>query len=177
VINLVQIGNLHIGKTDNIDPPSISIQEAAYLWDFLVGRYKCLEESKLYLCIVKDPDFKGILTTGIVLLLEKQVELVEKELEKYKIPLPYPSPKSFKHLENTGIELQDEFMFSQIFEGCQSYIDVLARMSRSMVTSDSLRDMFSDFLKRDLLTFDQFCKYGKQKGWLQTPPMYNVHLQ
>lgn len=174
---MVQIGNLHIGKADNINPPSISIQEAAYLWDFISSRYKCIEETNFYLSIAKDPDFKKLLSTGIALPLIKQADMTEKEMEKYKIPLPPRPPKSAKNLENTGIELQDQFLFKQVFEGCQAHIDYIACISRSMVTSDPLRDMFIDFLKQDLLFFDQLCKYGKIKGWLLIPPMYNVHLQ
>lgn len=79
-----------------------------------------------------------------------------------------PPHKSFKHLENTGIELLDQFMFQQVFAGCQTYIDLAARISRWMITSDPLRDMFSEFFKQDLLFFDQFGKYGKLKGATNT---------
>jgi len=135
---MVQIGNLHIGKAESVNPPSISIQEASYLWDFLAGRYKCLEETKIYLSLSKDPDFKSLLHTGIELILERQAKTIEDEMIKYKIPLPNPSARSFIYLENIGIELPDEFMFQQIFEGFQSYIDYLGRASRSMITNESL---------------------------------------
>ncbi len=170
---MVQIGNLHIGPTQSVKLPTISIQEAAYLWDFLCSRYKCLEETGIYLNLAKDPDFITFIKTGIVLILERQVKVIEKEMDRYKIPLPTPGPKTFSNLNDKKFEIRDEFMFQQIFEGCQYYIDYLARITRSMVTNDPLRDTFAGFLKEELLLFDQLCKYAKAKGWLQVPPMYH----
>ncbi|WP_366923992.1 DUF3231 family protein [Metallumcola ferriviriculae] len=169
---MVQLGNIHIGNAGEAQPPSLSIQEAGYLWDFLVGRYKCLEETNIYLNIAKDPEFIVMLRTGISEILTEQAAKVEKEMEKYKLPLPKRNPKAFKNLNKKEVEVDDEFIFRQIFSGCQEYIDYLARTTRSMIINDNLRSLFAGFLKKELFFFDKLCKYGKTKGWLEVPPMY-----
>ncbi|MFZ7103710.1 MAG: DUF3231 family protein [Peptococcaceae bacterium] len=169
---MVQIGDFHIGKAQNAKQPTVDIQAAAYLWDFLVGRYLCLEETRIYLNLVKDQEFATILQTGIVVVLSKQIAKIEQEMEKYRLPLPQRSPQSYKHLLEQEVEISDEYMFRQIFEGCQKYMDYLACICRSLIFNDSLREIFNDFLKSELFFFDKMCLYGKSKGWLEPPPMY-----
>lgn len=168
---MVQIGNFHIGVAESAKEPTLSIQEAAYLWDFLVGRYKCLEETDIYLNIAKDSEFRTMIKTGIVVILDKQVKTIEGLFEKYEIPMPYRNPKSFTNLDS-NIEIDDKFIYRQIFEGCQNYIDYLARISRSIIMNDNIRYIFVDYLKEELFFFDKLCKYGKSKGWLEPQPKY-----
>ncbi len=169
---MVQLGNFHIGSADTATKPTISIQGAACLWDFLVGRYKCLEETDIYLNIAKDPEFIAMLKTGIVAVLQEQAAKIEKEMEKFNLPLPRRNPKSFQNLNNVEVEIDDEFIFHQLFNGCQGYLEYLARIVRSMATNDDLRGMFMSFLKEEMFLFDKLCKYGKTKGWLEMPPLY-----
>ncbi|MFZ5945355.1 MAG: DUF3231 family protein [Bacillota bacterium] len=169
---MVQIGDFHIGKAETAKQPTLSIQEASYLWDFLVGRYKCLEETNIYLNLAKDKEFIAMINVGIYAVLKKQTEKIEKEMEKYRIPLPQKQSVSYKHLLQSEIEINDEFMFRQIFEGCQNYIDYLARICRSLVLNDSLRNVFIEFLNSELFFFDKMCMYGKSKGWLEAPPIF-----
>lgn len=96
---------------------------------------------------------------------------MEKELNRYRIPLPNRPPKSVKIPANTGI-LEDQFMFKQIFTGIQSFLDNHVRTVRSITTNDALRDMFISFAKEELDIFNDICKYGKSKGWLSIPPKY-----
>lgn len=169
---MVQIGNFHLGKTETAKQPTIDIHGAAILWDFLIRRYQCLEETNIYLSLAKDKDFVALLKSGIEIVLLKQIEKTENEMEKYRLPLPKRSPKSRKDLLEQEIEINDQYMFNRIFTGCQSYIDYLAQSSRSLIFNDSLRKMFTEFLKTDLFFFDKLCLYGKTKGWLQEPPIY-----
>lgn len=166
---MVQLGSFHIGKVDEVSEPTVSITEASYLWDLLGGRYKCLEETGLYYACVHDPDLKEILKLGMS-FIEGQTREIEKQMKYYKIPFPVKSVKEYSQ-ENKEI-LRDEFMFQQVFEGCQCYIDHLARVTRSFVTNDSLRNIVSGFLEKELFLFDKLVKYGKAKGWLQISPLY-----
>ncbi|HZK24919.1 MAG TPA: hypothetical protein VFC74_05985 [Oscillospiraceae bacterium] len=45
---MVQIGNFHFGKADSAEKLNLSLQEAALVWDVLVSRYKCIEETNIY---------------------------------------------------------------------------------------------------------------------------------
>lgn len=134
-----------------------------------MGRYKCLEETSLYYACAHDVDLKGIIKIGYS-VLQEQVREIEKQMKYYNIPLPV---KTVRETTQDNKELlRDEFMFNQVFEGCQTYIDFLARMYRSLVINDSLRSITGDFLKNELFLFDKLVKYGKTKGWLQSTPIY-----
>ena len=168
---MVQIGDIHIGKAESAIPPTLNIMEAAMLWDALVARYKCIEETQIYHKYAHDASFKAILSFGVDFLKE-QVEQIEKQMIKFQIPMPERPPKSINDPESGNLVLRDQFMFVQVFEGCQSFIDYFARVSRLMVTNDSLRDVFYNLLKGDLTLFDKLCKFANLKGWIASPPFY-----
>ena len=152
----------------------LNVTEAALLWDLLVDRYKCLEESQIYHNYAHDLDFKQVIKTGMNNLLERQANELEKQLIKYKMPMPTRPPKAMQTQDNSMV-FNDKFLLRQIFEGCQSHIDYLARSFRSFITNDSLRHQVGDFLKDELTTFDLLCRYAKVKGWLEIPPPYETH--
>lgn len=167
---MVQIGNIHFGSADTAVKPTVNIVEAFFLWDFLVARYKCIEETQIYQNYAHDTDFKAMVKFGID-FLEKQINELEKQMNIYKLPLPDRPPKSINQGDNSVV-LSDRFMFSQIFEGCQTYIDYLARATRSMTSNDPLRQMMTKFLTDELFLFDKLVRLAKVKGWLNVPPIY-----
>lgn len=168
---MVQLGNIHIGKAETVIPPSLSIMEAAMLWEFTVARYKCIEETQIYHSYAHDPDLKYFIKNALKIILEDQINELEKQMNIYKIPLPKRPAKSVNH-ENNPEFISDEFLFNQIFEGCQRFIDYLARIIRSTITNDALRKMYAAFLKEELAIFEKLCKYAKAKGWLEASPKY-----
>lgn len=167
---MVQIGNIHFGSADTAVKPTINILEASLLWDFMVARYKCIEETQIYHNYAHDPDLKAMFKFGID-FLEKQVNELEKQMNLYKMPMPNRPPKSVNHGENNQV-LSDQFMFSQIFEGCQAFIDYLAKMSRSITSNDPLRQAITKMLTDELFLFDKQVRFAKVKGWLNVPPIY-----
>jgi hypothetical protein len=169
---MVQVGNVHIGKADKTKEPTLSILEAGLLWDALVARYSCIEETQIYYNYAKDVEFKAIISKIGLNLLEKQARQIEKQLEIYKIPLPQRPPKTVSR-EDDSMILSDRFMFTKIFEGCQTFIDYMAYCTRSIITNDPLRQMFADFLKEEISIFNNLCKYAKLKGWIEPAPNYN----
>ncbi len=166
---MVQINNFHIGKTDTAVGPEIGILEAGLLWDFLVARYICIEETQFYHNHAHDKEFKQLINYGLKNILEDQVNKLEEQLDKYKVPLPERPPKSI-NTENS--QPNDRFIFQKIFVGCNNFIDYSARVGRSMVTTDSLRQMIFGFLKNEIYLYDMLCKYGKLKGWTSIEPIY-----
>ncbi len=166
----MQIGNIHFGKANSVITPTLSIMEAALLWDMLVARYKCIKETQIYHNYAHDPDWKVLLEYGLS-FLEKQANVLEDQVKIYKFPMPERPPVDVVVPENNAV-LTDQFMFSQIFEGCQAYIDLLARTSRSMVTNDPLRQIIVDLLTSELSLFDKMIKFAKLKGWLEPSPVY-----
>lgn len=173
-LNMVQIGNFHIGKAESAADPTVDITEASILWEMLVARYKCIEETQLYLNYVKDADFKVFISKVGLPMLERQANELEKQMDIYKIPLPKRPPKSV-NIEDGSMAFSDELMFARIFEGCQGFIENIGYFIRTTVTNDPLRNIFYSFFKEETDMFDAMCKYGKQKGWLQVRPLYKPH--
>lgn len=172
---MIQIGDYHLGKAETAKEPTLDIIEASVVWDLLVSRYGCIEETQMYHNHAHDPDFKKMIASIGISMLEKQVNELEKQFKIYNMPLPKRPPKSYHYPEDSQI-LSDEFIFSKIFQGCQLYIDKLAYSIRSTVTNDPLRSVLTGFLKNDdLPSFEKLCRYGKQKGWLQPVPVYKTH--
>ena len=93
-------------------------------------------------------------------------------MNTFQLPMPNRPPLNINDPDSVNIQLSDQFMFRQIFEGCQTFIDYFARASRSMVTSDKIRKVFINFLTDELSLFDKLCKFAKLKGWLEVPPIY-----
>ena len=171
---MAQIGNIHVGKADNAAPPSLTIYEAGIVWDFLSARYKCIEETNIYLNYAHDQDFKKMISRVGMKILESQAAALEKQCTLYAIPMPKRPPKGINQ-KGGGMNFSDEFMFRQIFEGCQHFIDHLGFCIKTVVHNDGLRDLFIDFLHEELSIFSNICKYGKIKGWLEVAPIYQAN--
>ncbi|MCF8010753.1 MAG: DUF3231 family protein [Clostridiales bacterium] len=169
---MVQIGRYHIGKAETAKEPELNAGEAYLLWDQLISRYDILEKNQLYQNFAHDPDFIFLLQQGIK-ILEKQVDILEEEMNTFKINLPERPPKSVRVNVNSGI-LGDSFMFKDIFTGIQHFLDSHTRFIRSTTTNDPLRKTLINFLKEELDLYDAIVKYGKTKGWIQVPPMHLV---
>jgi hypothetical protein len=171
---MVQIGNIHVGKAQTAAPPVIGIEEAAIVWDMLSARYKCLEETHIYYSFAKDPEFKILISKMGIKMLEMQAEELEKQCALFGIPMPKRPPKGAKTAEDRTV-FSDEFMFRQIFEGCQHFIERLGVCIKSTVHNDPLREIYIRFLSEELEIFNNLCKYGKLKSWLDIQPLYKGH--
>ena len=167
---MVQLGNFHFGRGETAKSPTLDSGEAFLLWDHLILRYDIIESTQVFQNFVHDPEFALLLKKGLTETLENQVDLLEKKMNTFQLPLPPRPPKSVRVTTNTTL-LDDRFIFRQLFTGVQAFLDSHVRTLRSIVTNDPLRDMFIKFAKEELDVFDNLCKYGKLKGWLEVPPM------
>ncbi|MGQ9823572.1 MAG: DUF3231 family protein [Desulfotomaculales bacterium] len=167
---MVQIGNFHLGKAETAKAPLLDTAEAFLLWDHLLSRYDAIEKTQIYQNFAHDPDLKLLLAKGLSATLEKQVNSLEAEMNTFGLPMPSRPPKSVRIETNSGV-FEDRFIFKEVFTGIQNFLDNHIRTIRSFVTNDQLRKTFIDFAKEELELYDKFVKYGKLKGWLQTPPL------
>lgn len=167
----MQIGNYHIGKAETATEPIIDVKEASLLWDMLLARYLCIEETQIYHNYAHDPDLKKSIAMVGIKVLEKQTDELEKQMNLFKVPMPKRPPKSHNQTSSDQV-FTDEFIFKKIFRGCQHLLYAHIGAIQSTITNDSLRTMFTDFLNEEVMVFDKLIKYGKLKGWLEQPPVY-----
>lgn len=145
--------------------------EAFHLWDHLGARYDTLEITQIYQHYAKDPDLSVVLSQGIRTSLEKQINLLEAEMDHFGLPLPERPPKSVRPPENAEV-IEDRLMFRNIFTGMQFMFQLHGTALKQTTTNDRLRNIFVKFLREEIDLFDKLTKYGKLKGWLRPTPLY-----
>ncbi|KUO53141.1 MAG: hypothetical protein APF76_03620 [Desulfitibacter sp. BRH_c19] len=172
---MIQVGNFHIGTTNSVTPPKIDIGEAFILSQHLYYRYSCLEQTHKYYNWANDADFVTLIKAGLN-YLEKEISLVEEQLDKYKVPQPSRSPKSVKISKdvNNSSLISDQFLFEQMRNGCIAAVEKNLRNAVMILNNDSLRVMFIDFVKEEMEILLNLFKYGKLKGWLPVYPIYKA---
>lgn len=138
---MVQVGNIHVGKAETAKPPALAITEAAIVWDLLSARYKCIEETSLYHSLAHDAEFKKLIARMGMTLLERQAEELEKQCSLYGIPMPKRPPLHVDQ-QAASVNYSDEYLFRQIFEGCQHFIERIGTCIKTAVYSEPLRGMF-----------------------------------
>ena len=167
----MQIGNFHVGQANTANKPKLAAGELYLLWDNLTIRYDIIELLQIYQNFAHDPDFKNLLA-GDINTWEKQIDLIEQHMNKYKLPMPERPPKSTSFKAETSV-VKDEYLFRRLFTLAQDVLDLCIRSLRAFAINDELREMFEDFFRKKLHMFDELCRYGKVKGWFQIPPFMN----
>jgi len=168
---MVQIGNIHVGRGSEAEMPRLDASEAYALFNALTLRYDLIHLTQIYLNFVHDPDFLVVLKKGMSSFLEEQVNLIENQFNTFKLVMPRRAPKSVNTLSNSQI-MTDELIFRHMWIGMQYFMEQDVRHATRGITNDSLRDMFTDFVNDELKNFGNLTKYGKLKGWFETPPMF-----
>ncbi|HZK24917.1 MAG TPA: DUF3231 family protein [Oscillospiraceae bacterium] len=128
---------------------------------------------QVYFNYAHDTDFKLMIKNIGLSMLEAQAAELEKQCELYGIPMPSRPPKNVT-LHGDSIIFSDEYMFRQIFEGCQHFLQHIARCISTAVHNDALREIFYKFFKDEMTIFNNICKYGKTKGYLHVAPTYKA---
>ncbi|EEG76027.1 DUF3231 family protein [Dethiobacter alkaliphilus] len=170
---MIQVGNFHFGKADSAKQPQLDIVEAGILVQHLYYRYYCIEQTHQYYKAANDSDLKKMIKMGIE-YLEKEVTLLEEQMEKHSVPMPSRSPKSIKAPVNVNDSslINDQMIYEQIRSGCSAAVEKNLRNFLAIINNDSLRSMFTNFVKEEVEILLQCCKYGKMKGWVPVYPPY-----
>ena len=159
---------LHVPKSVN---EKLSCIEAFHLWTHTNYRYINIEETLRWKEFVKDTEFKLILEEGLD-ILKDQVETLEDELEHFGIQAPKRPPNVVKTNKDETV-YKDEYIFKSLFIGLQWAGTLHAKAFQQCTTNDRIRGIFKNYLYEELDMLNKISKYGKMKGWLPTPPIYN----
>lgn len=149
---------------------SLGLPEASNLWDHVTLRYDNIKTTEHFVSATHDADFKAILKLGLN-RLQKQTEMLEKELQYFGIPLPKKPSKVTFTITHTEL-LEDDYMYRIIINALQGAAILHAQSYKECVVNDKVRGIFKQLLKDELDFIDDFLKYGKMKGWLNPVPKY-----
>ncbi len=151
---------------------SLDVAEAFHLWDHLNYRYNNFQQSQLYSKLAHDGDLQVLINLGLK-TLNKQINNLEKELNRFGIPMPKRPPEYVPVLENTEL-ITDVYIYEGILRGIQGSMIVHSEALRQSVTNDRIRNLFKQLLYQEVGMETQWIKYGKIKGWLSYIPKYRL---
>ncbi len=95
----------------------VATVEIFHLWHHLTFRYDNITSTEIFIKYAFDGDFVITLKAGLQ-KLKKQVQMLEKELTHFGIPLPNPPGKITYTPRDTEI-LKDDHMFRTLLDGLQ----------------------------------------------------------
>lgn len=146
--------------------------DVANLWDHLTYRYDNVHTTEVMLHYARDLDFKLTLGMGLKTLTE-QVDMLEKELEYFAIPLPKRPGKVTMTPSNTEI-LNDDHMYRTLLIGLQGAAQLHVQPLKECTFNDRTRGIFKKLLIDEINCIDKYYKFGKLKGWFHPIPVYGV---
>ncbi len=162
-----KIGDM--GKSKHNKQDDLTVAEVFHLWNHLVMRYEILETTNILSNFAKDEDLKEILDKGINILNE-QINRLENVMKEFGIPFPERGAKELDSTINLDI-INDKFIYKHIRGGIRTMIP--SHVSGFLHSQSSkIRDIFKEFLVKELDVFDKFTEYGKLKSYTPQAPVY-----
>jgi spore coat protein CotF len=119
----------------------------------------------------RDEDLRLILKYGKN-TLGKHIDILEKKMTEFAIPLPLRPPKQTQNTVNLEVT-SDRYIFRRVLRGIQSFLPTHS-MAVIHSTSPVIRDLFLSFLNEEMKLYDKLVEYGKLKGYILEPPVYKV---
>ncbi|MCF8011679.1 MAG: DUF3231 family protein [Clostridiales bacterium] len=161
-----------IFKRTGNQPETIDIETAYNIWLMLKTRYESMENIHFLKNFVHDRDF-GIYINSLLESFKNQVDILEKEAQKFKIKIPDRPPSELVTSKRLNI-VTDKFIYGRIVADLKNELMSLNRTMRTSTTNDRIRDLFNKFLLNHMENFDELYKYGKIKGWETIVPAYKT---
>lgn len=148
----------------------LSAAEAYHIWDHLCFRYDNIQQTRLYLALAHDIDFKLVLEEGLR-QLTTQAKMLEKEIRHFGIVAPQKPTDVTIRPGETDI-LADSYMYRMVLIGLQGASIVHAQSIKQCTFNSRIREIFKRLLMKEIDTLGRYIKFGKLKGWVNTPPAY-----
>lgn len=143
---------------------------ASQLWDHVTFRYDNMRKTSYFLAVANDPEFKLFINKGLD-RLNSQVNILEKECQKFGISLPKRPPEVIVAPAATEM-IKDDQLYRDILQGLQMAALLHTDANKKCITNDRVRAIFSEMLLEEIYFYDKFIKYGKLKSWLNNVPLY-----
>lgn len=159
-----------IGRKEHDREKLISICEAHVVNETLVAKYDALHLTNILLVFTKDDDLKIIIQDGIE-ALKKQIDVLEKLMDTFNIPLTNRPPDHINH-SNIDINIfEDPVIYKIIHSGMQGDLMLLIDGYKHAISS-IIREAFRNSLNIEMDLYDAFTDYGKAKGYLTPQPTF-----
>jgi len=168
-MDIISIVKKAMGQEERLD-----IQEAFNIYNLLRARYVSAQTVQLFKNFVHDVDWEIVLDKFLK-HFDKQVEILEKLAEQYRIIIPNRPPLDVKFATSIN-DITDDYIYKKIFHDLIAQLMSLIHAVRTTSTNDKLRTIIIQDLIIHFEDFDTLYKYGKLKGWEETYPVYKTNL-
>ena len=168
-MDIISIVKKAMGQQERLD-----IQEAFNIYNLLRARYVSAQTVQLFKNFVHDVDWEIVLDKFLK-HFDKQVEILEKLAEQYRIIIPNRPPLDVKFATSIN-DITDDYIYKKIFHDLIAQLMSLIHAVRTTSTNDKLRTIIIQDLIIHFEDFDTLYKYGKLKGWEETYPVYKTNL-
>lgn len=148
----------------------LDVQEAYNLWDILKSMYAVVERIQIWKNYAHDPEF-GLILSKALFDFDKEIKLLEKELQKYGIKGPKTNRAEISTSVNSEV-LFDEFLAHDMFLVLQEHLEMFFKAFIRSTTNDNVRKLFYRLLSHAVERISLINKYLKIKGWIESPPLY-----
>jgi len=154
---------------------SIDIQEAFNIYSLLRARYVSTQTVQLFKNFVHDVGWEIILDK-FEKDFEKQIIILEKLGEKFRINMPNRPPLDIKFATRIN-DITDDYIYKTIYHDLVAQLASLIQAVRSTGTNDNLRNIIIQDLLIHFEDFDTLYKFGKLNGWEETYPNYKTSIE
>ncbi|AGL01087.1 hypothetical protein [Desulfoscipio gibsoniae] len=160
-----------IGKSQKEKQKYINVSEVFYVWDILVAKLDIMESVQIIENFTNDKDLKFIISR-VVDVLQSGIVDMEAIMKSYGIPFPTRPPAGIN--TTTILEIVTDYnVYQTLFESIQSFFPILAS-GFMQSTSPRVRKAIKNHLLVTMELHELLVEYGKIKGYLNLPPVYNA---
>ena len=148
----------------------IGTQEADSLWRVLANKYYAIDHLNHLGNFAHDNDFKLLLRQHIA-SFEKEANMLEKLLDNFSIKSPEPNIRDVNVTGNFEV-VRDQETAKTLHFLLERDADLLVQALSDSTYNDQVRSFFINLTGKAFERLDNYIKYIKLKGWLETPPLY-----
>ena len=149
----------------------INVSEAFYAWDIMVTKFDIIETIHIVENFIDDIDLK-IIAKRIIDSLQLGIADMEKIMSNYGVPFP-TRPPAGKITTKCLEYYTDRYIYHNLNDSIQSFFPVLAH-GYMQSTAPYAKKQFKSHLLTTMELHEEIIEYGKLKGFLAEPPLYNA---
>lgn len=149
----------------------INVSEAFYAWDIMVTKLDILDTLHILQNFIDDIDLR-LISNQVIAALKSGIKGMEKIMDRYGVPFPI-RPSVGSKTTMTMEYYTDRYIFHNLHESILAFFPVLAQ-GYMQSTVPYAKKEFKKHLTTTMELHEELIEYGKLKGFLNEPPVYNA---
>lgn len=160
-----------IGMSAKDKQGRIDVSDAVYAWNIMVAKLDIMENVHIIENFIDDIDLRYI-ANQVIDALKRGIADMEQIMTSYGVPFPIRPPANNK----TAMTMEYftvRYIYQNLHEAIQAFFPVLAQ-GYMQSTKPFAKKRFKNHVYTTMELHEQIIEYGKLKGFLDEPPVYNA---